>query len=310
MTAGGVVVAAARFEPGHRVGHERVDGAGRLGPGEDADGLLVEAGDGVIVGDIEMDLDAARQGHIGRAAGQEVALVEGPGVEGVVGEDGVDGLERAVGSAGAAEQRCAKHPRPRVPGVRRERALQGLECPVEVAATRSNGRTGRLGCRLPAAVPGRLAERVLGLVESVGHAERHAEQVEGLALGGVRVSSGERRNRATEVALRVGELAAAEVPRAKCRVAATVPGLAPDSLAPVGLRRARRVAVLLEVAADQEQLFDRGDLVGRWRLGRRRRWLAVLDASRAIGDHERAVRGEDPQLEVVRCAAVERHVDA
>ena len=130
VTASSVVVAATRFEPCHRVGHERVDGAGCLGPGQDFEGLLVEACDRVIVGDIEMDLDAAWQGHIGRAAGQEVALVEGPGVEGVVAEHGVDGLERAVGSARAAEQRCAKHPRPRVAGVRRERAFHSLECPV------------------------------------------------------------------------------------------------------------------------------------------------------------------------------------
>ena len=155
---------------------------------------------------------------------------------------------------------------------------QGLECPVEVATTRSNRRTRRLGCRLPAAVPGRLAERILGLVESVGHAEGHAEQVEGLALGGVGVSSGERGDRATEVALRVGELTAAEVPRAKCRVAATVLGVAPDSLAPVGLRGAGRVAVLLEVDG------RRGTALRPWRSRRAVavRWPAAADRRRSM----------------------------
>jgi hypothetical protein len=136
---------------------------------------------------------------------------------------------------------------------------------------------GEVAGGAPGVVPGGLGEGVLGGGEQRGTVggrgseglllEAATELVERFAVGGIRVAEGLARDAGAEVALGVGELAAAQVPAAECEVAAGVAGIAAKRLAPVELGVARGVAVLFEVEAGEVEFVGGRDVGWRGWLG-------------------------------------------
>ena len=273
-SAGGVGGIGAA-EPVERLGavvvHERLRVAGcgyRMpqrrvcGQVEHAQALVLESELGVLAREVEQVVGLG----VDRGFAEQVA---GPEVEGV---------ERGGASQHPLGLVIATEPAQRDRGDRDGLQLLGLE-PQHLLGVREGGgpAPGRgiqpchrePGRHAPCGVPQALRDGVVGAVAVAARHEHEAEQVVGVAGGGVRVAACLAGDRRAQVPLGVVEAAGAQAALAERDVAAGVERVAAQQLLPVRLGRAGRVPVLGEVQSGEVELVRRGDGLRRGQLGRR-----------------------------------------
>ena len=183
----------------------------------------------------------------------------------------------------------AQRLRVEIVGVSAKAARDVVECARPVGFTRIEFGEGVISGRAPRSIPRGFVEGAIGFVEAPLMAQGQAELIVGLAVVGVGVAMGQASDRAAEELLGLRELPALEVPRAKRCIAACVAGIAAESFAPIDLRAAGGVTILLEMQASQIELVVAGDFFGSGRLGRGFRCGGRSNFGRGVSQNSDAV---------------------
>src|ERR1700677_3067692 len=147
-----------------------------------------------------------------------------------------------------------------------------------------------IGGSAPGRVPRALIESLVGLVWTLQIRECQAEGVVRLAIRRIGVAHGEPGDGGAEIFLGIKEFTAIQVPAAEGKIAAAVAGVPLDGLAPIDLRSAGGVTILLKMEAGQKEFIVAGHFFGHGRLscdgGRRHRlnfvWRIAKEAAIAV----------------------------
>ena len=181
--------AAPRLQPGQRVVEEGLRaavGASCHGAMQHVDGFVEQSRAGLVVGQVEGRLAAARERPA--VPVEQGLLVEGPDVERVGSEHGRHVGTRRLELAGAAQQRGPEAQRGRCRGVEPTGPAPGAPGLRDVAAERRDLRPRGIGGGREGTVPAGLAEGLVRPSQVAPQPQDQAEQVAGLAVARVGVA--------------------------------------------------------------------------------------------------------------------------
>ena len=233
---------------------------------QQADGFVVQSGHGKVEGIFYVGVRRAahQAAHVLQhfpVAREQILFVAASHVEAVDLEGFADEGEGFVLASHTAQDGGFQLAGLVVVPVADERAVDQVECLLEVAAAAVDGGQVVVGRVLPGGVPCRLEEGVVSFVRLVLHQEAPAQVVVWFAVVGVRVAFGLRLDGLAEVRLGHGELPLAHEPQPHGVVVADVARFAPQGFPVVFRRVVGGVAVLFQMLPSEEKLFDGGDVL-------------------------------------------------
>jgi hypothetical protein len=291
---------SAKGSIGQGVRGEVSDG---LRASEDGQTILVQAGAGAVEGEVEQHLDIA--------VDLPPFEVAGPPVERVESESFAEKESSVRRAAKPAQGDRFQVSGAKVVGVAAQGAFQVAESIVPAAPGGVDlGERMKAG-RLPSMVPSCLIERGVGVRKKLRRglrgrprllAKTETKLIVGLAVDGVRIAGSRARDAGTEMRLGGIELAAAQVPAAEGKMSPGITPIPPQCLAPVVLREARGVAVLLEMQTDEVKFVIAANLRRRGRLGGSGRHGMRGMLFWGVGD-ELAPAGGDPERKILKAEA-------
>ena len=168
--------------------------------------------------------------------------------------------------------------------VKQQRTVQMFERFHPVLAAAINFRQRVITRRHPRLIPTRFVKRIIGFAIAAEMAQCQPKMIKRLAVVGIGVAPRLAFDDVAEMFFRLGKFAALEMPDAKRVVATRIQRIAAQRLAPIKHRRTRRVTILVEVQAGDEQLVVAADFNRRGRLGSGRRHFALHARLRLVGN--------------------------
>ncbi len=223
----------------------------------------VEPGPDAVEGQIDGGLQVALEG---------LALqVPGPPIQRVERQRGRQELPGFAFLAKLAQHNGFEVAGARVVSVETQRTLQVLEGQSPMPTRAINFRQSVIGCAGPRLVPNRFIKGIVGLALSAQISQAHAQIVVRFAVIRIGIAASEPLDGSPEVLFGEVKFPAPKLPEAHSIVATSVQRIAAQGFVPIERRAARRMAVLLEVQAGDEELVGALDFVGRGRLRGRRR---------------------------------------